>query len=145
MPTVQATAPLDLTALRAESLWLDVRRWPTFIDGFARVLQHDSAWPEPGAKLVWESVPSGRGRVTERVAERSDLRFVTEVYDERAAGRQTVTFDPGEVALSLEYELAARGPFAFLTDLLFIRRLQRQSLERTVRRFAVEAAEESSL
>jgi hypothetical protein len=88
--------------------------------------------------------------VTERVLESEPgVRLVTQVFEERCAGTQTVTFEPdGEGALAqieYEYELAKGGPLRGVTDVLFIRRAQSDALVRTLRRFATEAAEEAEL
>jgi hypothetical protein len=72
----------------------------------------------------------------------------------RVAGTQTVSFHPSDdgavVELSLEYELNPtgvwrQGPIGKVADVLFIRRALGDSLARTLRRFATEAAEESAL
>ena len=109
-----------------------------------------AGWPEPGAKVVWESGPGGRGRVTEKVVERSHGSFATQVFEERLVGRQTAAVEPaGEggtrVALELRYELAREGPLGALADALFVRRALGDSLVRTLRRFAVEAEDEAGL
>ena len=135
---------------RALALWSDVRRWPSFVEGLARVERLSPAWPEPGSKVSWESAPGGRGRVTEKVLERSDERFVTEVFEERLRGRQAAEFRAGpgggaHVALALDYELARGGPVGAITDVLFVRRALRDALVRTLRRFAVEAEDDAGL
>jgi hypothetical protein len=156
MAVARERTVVDLPPTRAAELWTDVRRWPTFVEGFARVLQLDGRWPERGAKLVWESTPGGRGRVTERVREWQPPgadgggRLVTELFEQALTGTQTVTFDVDEdsrsvVGLELDYRLAKQGPLSKLTDLLFIRRALAASLGRTLRRFEVEAAEEGGL
>jgi hypothetical protein len=145
MRTVSAAAPIDLAPPRAADLWADTTRWPTFIDGFARVLEQAPEWPEPGAKLTWESTPAGRGRVTERVLQRTPGAFVTQVFEERLSGTQSVYFSADEVVMQLEYELPQGGPLRGITDALFIRRAITDALRRTVRRFSTEAAEEASL
>jgi hypothetical protein len=104
---------------------------------------------------VWESVPGGRGRVSERVNSSGPDELATRVVDESLIGVQTVSFHPSEdgtsvVEITLEYELNPtsvwrRGPLGKLADLLFIRRALGDSLARTLRRFAAEAAEESAL
>ena len=142
MPEVSASAAVELPPERAEALWTDLRRWPSFVDGFGRVLEVDPEWPQPNAKLVWESKPNGRGRVTERVRDRHTGRIASAVYDAQLTGVQTFVAAQGRVELVLEYELTKGNR---LTDVLFIRRLLRQSLERTLTRFAIEAAEEASL
>ena len=145
MRTVTVAHDLDVPPAAALRLWTDTTRWPTFIDGFARVLEQSPDWPEAGSKLVWESIPAGRGRVTERVIEHTDETFVTDVFDERLSGRQSLVFAVDEVAMQLEYELSAGGPLQGLTDALFIRRALTDALKRTLRRFSTEAAEEASL
>ena len=149
MRTAAAEAGISLGAEEALELWKDVRRWPTFVEGFARVVEMSPEWPAEGAKLVWESIPGGRGRVTEKVLESAPGRFRTRVFEEALAGEQTVLFeedaDGARIGLKLDYELTKGGPFAVLTDFLFIRRALRDAQRRTVRRFAVEAEEESGL
>ena len=149
MGAVREAIAVELDPERAYDLWIDVSRWPTFVDGFARV-QRDNGWPAEGEKLVWESTPEGRGIVTERVLEAArGERIVTQVFEERCTGTQTVTFEPeGEGAIAqidYEYELTKGGPLSGVTDVLFIRRAQSDSLRRTLKRFAVEAAEEAAL
>jgi hypothetical protein len=140
---------VPLPAASAQRLWTDTSRWPTFVDGFARVIEIDPAWPEPGSRVVWESGPAGRGRVTERIREVTPETIVTAVFEDQLVGTQTVTFDPdGEgtyVTIELAYELQKGGPLRWLTDLLFIRRALTDALRRTLLRFSREAAEEASL
>src|SRR5215213_1922208 len=82
---------------QALDLWLDPSRWPTFVDGFGAVEQRHERWPEPGARVVWKSLPGGRGTVTEKVAELEPPgRVVVDVLDDKMAGRQTVTFTADE-------------------------------------------------
>jgi hypothetical protein len=140
---------LPLSPSDAVRLWSDVERWPSFVEGYARRLELTEAWPEPGGRVVWESTPDGRGRVTETVVESSPERFATQVYEAALAGTQTlraVAADDGsEVELSLEYELARYGPLRGLADAIFIRRALRDALRRTLYRFTVEAEEEARL
>ena len=144
-----AAAEVALAPDRAIELWEDARRRPTFVEGMARVRELSATWPEPGSKLVWESGPGGRGRVTEKVLERGDRRFATRVFEERLAGTQTAEFVPAggvtRVELRLEYELVRAGAAGALGDLLVVRRALRDALVRTLRRFAVEAEEEAGL
>jgi hypothetical protein len=130
-------------------LWADVERWPSFVEGFARRLELTETWPEPGGRVVWESTPDGRGRVTETVTERSGDRFSTHVYEDALAGTQTLralpASDGSEVELSLEYGLARYGPLRGIADALFIRRALRDALRRTLFRLGVEAEEEARL
>ena len=145
----------------AEALaaWTDPERWSSFVDGLARVLRVAPGWPAEGSEATWESTPEGRGRVSERVAAYEALppapdvavqstpgRFVTRVEDDSLSGTQTAAFAPiaegTQLQLELEYDLRRSGPLSGLTDLLFIRRAIRDSLRRTVDRFAAELSDE---
>ncbi len=127
----------------AEALWLDLRRWPGFVDGFASVGRLEGDWPQPGTRLLWDSRPGGRGRVAERVeAYEPGSRLVTSVEDAQLLGTQSVAFaELGggcEMTLELAYELKRPGFGGVLTDLFFVRRALRESLRRTLGRFAIE-------
>src|SRR3954447_1434900 len=147
--SVSATQVVPLAPEAALGLWADPGRWPSFVEGFARVVEQSGEWPHKGAKLVWESTPEGRGRVTEQVLENGTGAFATRVFDKSIMGHQELKAledaDGSRVQLSLEYELARQGPLGAITDLFFIRRALRDSLGRTLRRFAVEAEEEAGL
>ena len=148
--TVEAAGRVALQPDEAAALWRDPRRWSAFVEGFQRIEEVGQTWPEPGAKLIWDSGPGGRGRVTEKVAENGPTRFATKVYEDRLYGTQTAWFKPdadggAEVHLSLQYELTGDNLFNPVTDMLFIRRALRDALGRTLRRFAVEAQEEAEL
>lgn len=149
MRTARAAREVVLAPEAALALWTDLSRWPSFVEGFAHLLENDSRWPAPEARVLWESVPAGRGRVTEKVVESTGDRIATMVFEERLAGRQTFRVAPGEsgaaVELSLEYTLTKYGPLGPVADALFIRRAIGDSLRRTLFRFAVEAEEEAGL
>ena len=149
MRTAEARGTVPLAPAAALELWLDTERWPTFVEGFGRVTEPDPGWPSPGARLAWESIPGGRGRVTERIVARDAGRVVTQVFEDALTGTQTVRVQeaPGgsAIAVELEYTLARGGPFSGLADMIFIRRALRDALRRTLRRFAVEAEEEAGL
>jgi uncharacterized membrane protein len=151
MARTQRARVVELDPVQAFELWTDVSRWPTFVDGFARVERIGDDWPQAGAKIVWQSVPTGRGTVTEKVRESlPGARFQTDVLEERLIGTQTVEFGTAEeggteVVLILDYTLVKKGPLAWITDVLFIRRAQNDALARTLRRFAIEAADEAAL
>jgi hypothetical protein len=144
-----ARSLLPLTPSDALRLWTDVERWPSFVEGFARQLEVTEAWPEPGGRVVWESTPDGRGRVTETVTEHTPERFSTQVFEQALMGTQTLralpASDGSEVELSLEYELVKYGPLRGVADAIFIRRALRDALRRTLFRFGVEAEEEARL
>jgi hypothetical protein len=147
--TASAVSTVPVGPDEAMRLWTDVDRWPSFVEGFARRLELSSDWPATGSRLVWESNPDGRGRVTETVTESEPLRFSTQVFEERLIGTQTFQVAPAsdgsEVALSLDYELTRQGPLRFLADAIFIRRALRDSLRRTLFRFEIEAEDEADL
>jgi hypothetical protein len=133
------------TVHEAETCWYDVRRWPGWVDGMARVDEVSRGWPEQGAIVHWESGPAGRGRVTEKVLAHEPLRGQTvEVTDDSIWGRQQVSFAPAEdgveVSLSLEYQVTKRGVFTPVVDLLFIRGAMERSLRSTLARFGAELA-----
>jgi hypothetical protein len=137
-------------ASEVEALWYDPHRWPSWIDGFGHVVSLDADWPQEGARLIWDSPPGGRGRVVERVtAYEARTGQTLAVEDEKLTGSQRVAFTPGtdetEVTLSLEYELKERAPLTWLVDAVFIRRAMRDSLRRTLTRFAYERRAEIEL
>jgi hypothetical protein len=147
--TASAEAEVRLAPEAALRLWRDLSRWSTFVEGFARAIEVDSGWPGEGSRVVWESIPSGRGRVTEKVVESAPGQFATMVFEDRLSGRQTLRAIESEagarVELALEYTLTSYGPLGPLADAIFIRRALRDSLRRTMQRFAVEAEEEAGL
>jgi hypothetical protein len=103
-----ARATLPLAPSDVLRLWTDVERWPSFVEGFARRLELTDAWPEPGGRIVWESAPSGRGRVTETVVEQGADRFSTQVFEEALAGVQTLRVVPADDSGGLA--LSSDGP-----------------------------------
>jgi hypothetical protein len=147
----EARGAVALAPAEALELWLNTGRWSTFVEGFGHLVQAEPEWPEPGARVVWESIPGGRGRVTERILERDARRIVSEIFEDALGGTQTIRFEAAPegggsvVDLALEYELTRGGPFRELADVIFIRRALRDALRRTLRRFAVEAEEEAGL
>jgi hypothetical protein len=143
MRAVRVALRFQGTVPEAERCWYDTTAWSHWIDGLDRVVAVEGGWPGPGATVIWESGPAGRGRVTEHVIAHEPLQGQTvEVQDVSIRGRQTVTFTPGspgvEVALTLEYELLRRSIVSPLVDALFIRRAMAASLDATVSRFGVE-------
>src|SRR3954454_12860983 len=143
MGRVSARVDVPGQASEAEALWYDTRRWPAFVDGCKHVARIDGEWPREGARVVWDSYPDGRGRVLERVvAYEARVGQSLEVEDEKIRGTQRVSFVPRPggvtVSLGLDYELKEqRGKFGAF-DLLFVRRPQREALQRTLHRFARE-------
>ena len=149
MRSARAVGLVRLTPPDALALWSDVERWPSFVEGFARVLKRSADWPANGSRIVWESNPEGRGRVTETVAANEPGRFSTQVFEEALMGTQTLravpASDGSEVELTLDYQLAKYGPLSGIADAIFIRRALRDALRRTLFRFAIEADDEAGL
>jgi len=140
----RATASVQVPGLasEAEELWYDPVRWPAWIDGFAHVVELPDGWPAAG-RLIWSSLPDGRGRVLETVtAYEPRAGQSLAVEDSRLRGTQRVAFAPAPdavtVTLTLEYELKERTPLTPLVDVLFVRRAITASLRRTLDRFARE-------
>ena len=147
MSRVRADIQVPALASEAEALWYDTKRWPSFIDGLHHIARLEGEWPHAGARVLWDSNPGGRGRVQERVTAYTAREGQTlEVDDEKITGTQVLRFTPADggaiVSLELRYELKAASPWMALVDLLYIRRTQRESLERTLRRFRTELAAE---
>ena len=147
MGRVRASVAIAALASEAEAHWYDTNRWPTFVDGLHHIARLEGDWPNPGARVLWDSNPGGRGRVQERVTAYVAREGQTvEVEDEKVFGTQQITFAPTEtgvtVTLELRYEIKDRKPGMPLIDLLFIRRPQRDSLARTLRRFRTEVTAE---
>jgi hypothetical protein len=147
--TAGAISTVPVSPDDAMRLWTDVERWPTFVEGFARRLELSPEWPAEGARVVWESNPDGRGRVTETVKANEGGRFSTQVFEEALIGTQTLSVVPAgdgaEVRLTLDYELVKYGPLRGIADAIFIRRALRDALRRTLFRFGIEAEEEARL
>jgi hypothetical protein len=147
MGRVRASIDVPALASEAEALWYDTTRWPTFVDGLHHIVRLEGDWPHAGARVLWDSNPGGRGRVQERVTAYAAREGQTlEVEDEKISGTQRVTFTPTErgviVTLELRYELKDAKPGMPIVDVLFIRRPQRDSLARTLRRFRTEVTAE---
>ena len=128
--------------------YFDARGWPAWVDGFGRV-ETSAGYPEAGGSLRWRSIPAGRGEVTEHVLEHEPRRLHRVAFrDPESAGELRTTFEiAGQgtvVTQELEYRLRQRGPFAWLTDRLFIRSQVRGSVARTLARLRLEVEELAS-
>jgi hypothetical protein len=125
--------------------YFDPRGWPAWVDGFGRT-ETSAGYPEAGGSLRWRSIPAGRGEVTEHVLEHEPRRLHRVAFrDSESAGELRTTFEiAGQstvVTQELDYRLRRRGPFAWLTDRLFIRSQVRGSLARTLARLKLEVEE----
>ncbi len=127
----------------AEALWYDRETWPLFIDGFRSVVSVSGEPPLVGSSVVWQSTPAGRGEVRETVLQyEPGVGQELEVEDRAIAARQRVRFIGADgrlgVQLELDYRLNSSNPFRAVTDWLFIRRAQSESLQRTLTAFRLE-------
>ena len=138
-------------AVEVEQLWYDKHRWPSWIDGFGKVVSLDDEWPQTGARLMWD-VPAGggragpyvRGRVVERVTRYEPrLGQTLDFEDADYTGVRRVTFEPGmeetKITLEVEPQPKMRVPPA---RVWWFRRQLRESLRRTLQRFSYELAAE---
>jgi hypothetical protein len=126
--------------------YFDPGGWPAWVDGFGRVVA-SNGYPEAGGSLRWTSTPAGRGEVAERVLEHERRRVHRVAFrDPSSAGELTTTFaidgKGTRVSQRFEYRLVSGGPFAWLTDRLFIRSQIRGSMRRSLDRLALELGEE---
>ena len=152
MSTVRARVEIPGRRIaEVEALWYDRARWPAFVDGLKHVHAVEGGYPAVGSQVIWDSFPGGRGRVLERVAAyepRGGQEL--DVEDESIRGRQRVRFaalGPSTVGVELELEYALKQANAFtpVTDALFIRRAQRESLQRTLLRLRHELAADDEI
>ena len=151
MGVARASIDLPVQVSAAEALWYDLDRWPAFVDGFGHLATREGDWPAAGARVVWDSVREGRGRVAERVSAYEVRAGQTAlVEDPRLAGVQTVAFSPREgggsrLELSLDYRLKERHALTPVVDALFVRRAVADALRRTLSRFRREVVAEAEL
>jgi hypothetical protein len=143
VPTVRATTTVPGRVVEAEELWYDPHRWAAWIDGFGHVAKLEGDWPREGARLLWDSRPNGRGRVSETVVSYEARAGQTlAVEDRRLAGTQRIAFEPAgdevRLSLTLEYRLKERSLITPIIDMVFIRRALQASLQRTLARFGHE-------
>ena len=129
MPRVDASVAVPGPEEAVLALWFDTRRWPAFVDGLKAVVAVDEGWPERG-RVDWESNPGGAGRTRETARGGG----VVSVEDPTLRATRVVRYDGGRLHVTLEYELKDAKP----VPAFFIRRALRDSLNRTLRRFAVE-------
>jgi hypothetical protein len=142
-----AEASIHVGASLAETWdhYFDPRGWGSWVDGFQSAITVEG-YPQTGGTLRWRSVPAGRGEVTETVLAHEPRRLHRVSFsDPQSEGELTTAFeiegDGTRVRQRLEYGLRSRGPFAWLTDRLFVRSQMRRSLERSLLRFKHEVEE----
>lgn len=143
MAKLTETAVVQASLAETWDLYFEPRSWPSWVDGFGSV-ESSEGYPEEGGRLVWRSTPPGRGRVEERVLEHQPRRRHRIAFsDPESSGELLTRFEvAGEgtrVTLELDYSLPRSGPFAWLTERLFVRGQVARSLQRTLARFGREA------
>jgi uncharacterized membrane protein len=129
MPRVEAVVAVPGPEEAVLELWYDPRRWPAFVDGLKAVERVEPEWPASG-RVEWESTPHGPGRTRETALGAGAVR----VEDPRMTATRTVRFADDRLQVTLEYELKGANPVVRF----FVRRALRDSLQRTLRRFAAE-------
>jgi uncharacterized membrane protein len=149
MPRVEESVLVQASLAEVWDHYFEPRGWPAWVDGFASV-ESAEGYPNEGGTLVWRSNPAGRGTVRERVVEHQPRRrHKIEFSDPESSGELVTRFEiEGEatrVALVLDYGLQRGGPFALLTERLFVRGQVRGSLQRSLLRFKHEAEEVATL
>jgi hypothetical protein len=141
---VKASIVVQGRAVEVEQLWYDKTRWPSWIDGFGKIVSLSDEWPQTGARLLWDAPPNTRGRVNERVTHYEPRLGHTLQWEDAAfTGVRRVTFEPGmtETKITLEVEPTPKGRLPPARLWLFRRRLG-DSLRRTLQRFSYELAAE---
>jgi uncharacterized protein YndB with AHSA1/START domain len=149
MPMLEESLLIDASLAEVWHYYFEPRGWPAWVDGFHAV-SSAQGYPGEGGTLVWRSNPAGRGTVTERVLEHQPRRrHRIEFSDPESEGELLTRFEiEGErtrVTLSYDYGLRRGGPFAWLTERLFVRGQVRASLQRSLLRFKHEAEEVATL
>lgn len=137
--TRSATLPGPISA--CEDLWYDLRRRPSYVEGFGHVQKVDGPWPRTGARVLWHGPPRGRGLVAETVdAFEAREGQTAHVEDEQLRGTQTTTFAPaadGQVVVTVAFAWTLKEANA-VTDWLFVRRRIGEELRRTLARYRIE-------
>lgn len=137
MPEVVVAVEVPGPEDAALALWDDPRRWPAFVDGFKTIARVEEGWPAPGTGVVWSSGPHGPGQTRERSVEPG----VRTVETEQLTGTLSAGYFDGHFHVSLNYQLKERTPYT----LFFVRRSLRESLRRTVERYAIERRADAEL
>lgn len=143
MGDVRGAIDVRATPQEAEALWLDTQRWPSFLDGFGRLTKRSADWPAQGSRASWGTGPAGRGLVLYVVQEREPGKsLILSEEDERTTGEQRTTFEAFpegcRMTVELTYAVKPGKGVPKVIDFLFVRRAMRESLRRTLIRFAAE-------
>jgi Polyketide cyclase / dehydrase and lipid transport len=149
MSRVEASIPIKASLAETWEHYFDPRGWAVWVDGF-QAAESEEGYPEVGGTLRWRSVEAGRGRVTERVLEHEPRRRHRIAFSDPQSEGELVTEmaiegDGTRVTQTMDYRLAGRGPFSWVSDRLFVRSQVRGSLERSLLRFKHEVEEIAAL
>jgi len=149
MPRLEESVLVEASLAEVWNHYFEPRGWRAWVDGFASV-EAVEGYPDEGGTLVWRSNPAGRGTVRERVVEHQPRRrHKIEFSDPESRGELVTRFgiegEATRVTLVLDYGLQRGGPFARLTERLFVRSQVRGSLQRSLLRFKHEAEEVATL
>lgn len=149
MAQLTESAVVEASLAQTWDYYFESSGWPAWVEGF-KAIESQSGYPEAGGTLVWRSTPAGRGTVRERVlAHQARTLHRIAFEDPESSGELTTRFEvEGEavrVTLELDYALASSGPFAWLTERLFVRGQVAKSLQRTLARFRLEVEELAGL
>jgi hypothetical protein len=142
MARIAESAEVSASLAEVWAFYFDAARWPAWVDGFGEVEAEDG-YPEAGGSLRWRSGPAGRGVVTEHVLEHEPRRLHRIAFaDPESAGELRTEFGIAgaatRVTQELDYRLRRRGPFAWATDVLFVRSQIRGSMRRSLGRLKHE-------
>lgn len=128
--------------VEVEQLWHDRSRWASWIDGFGHLEKLEGEWPLEGARRVYSSRIPGRALVSERIrryAAGDGITLITE--DERTTAVQRVRFETDGVRTRITVEVEAEPKEKMPPGRRWWwRRKRAESLQRTLRRFAIELA-----
>lgn len=144
MRAISAVRVVEGPGVEVERLWHDRSRWASWIDGFHHLAKLTGEWPQAGARRIWSTRPGGRGLVSETVtAYEAGAGQALAFEDESLSGEQRVRFETDGVRtrITVRVELEPKARLA-PGRRWWLRRRQRQALERTLTRFSHELAAE---
>ena len=142
MARVEEAVHVDASLAETWDAYFDADRWRSWVDGFGSV-EESEGYPEPGGRLVWRSIPAGRGRVEERVLEHEHRRVHRVGFeDPEMRGELATTFaiegEGTQVVQRLEYKQRTRGPIGWIGAIFFVKSQVRRSMQRTLAAFRRE-------
>jgi uncharacterized membrane protein len=148
MSQVAASILVDASLAETWDHYFDPRGWSVWVDGL-QAAESAEGYPEEGGTLTWRSVPAGRGRVSERVLEHEPRRRHKIAFSDPQSEGELLTVmaiegDATRATQTMDYRLGG-GPFAWISDRLFVRAQMRSSLERSLLRFKHEVEEIAKL